>query len=337
MGLWSGFLSAHPTINLTSDPQSSQVVPPAPSARTGEAFFSYNPNAAEGGLFLAYSMQFPGLDFDGLQTSNDPADDVISISLRVGAPGMNGAHVLNIFGEVNGSLRQDDSQVSVFPQDDFLLGRWDDSDETLTGPGGTRADVDTIKLSDALDDLLRDRIYLQVNTRAFPDGELRGQIVNPPPLIVPLRLQGGALQLTIDHRTLREYRVEHSSDFVNWTSLTNIFALTPLVRAVDFGAAGQGSRFYRVRELVILPLHIVTQPLTQTAASGSEVTLSVAVSGTGPITYQWHFNDVPIANATNRTHSITSIAAGSAGNYHVTITNPAGTLPSQSAVVTVTP
>ena len=112
--LWSGFLFAHPTINLTSDPLASQVVPPVQSARTGEAFFNYNPNAAEGGLFLAYSMQFPGLDFDGLQTTNDASDDVLSVSLHMGAVGENGATVLNIFG-----VRQDDSQMSVFPQDDF--------------------------------------------------------------------------------------------------------------------------------------------------------------------------------------------------------------------------
>ena len=308
------------------------MVPPVQSARTGEAFFNYNPNAAEGGLFLAYNMQFPGLDFDGLQTTNDASDDVISIALHVGGLGKNGVKVLNIFGP-----RQDDAQMVAFPQDDFLLGKWDDSDENLTGPGGTRADGDTIKLSDALDDLLSDRIYLQVNTGVFPNGELRGQIVNPPPLIVPLRLEGGALQLTIDHRTLREYRVEHSTDFLTWTSLTNIYALTPQVRAVDFGATGQASRFYRVLELVILPLHIDVQPLSQMVSVGADVDLSVTVSGSGPITYQWHFDGAPITGATGATHSIATIDAGGAGNYHVTISNPAGTITSQAAVLTVLP
>ncbi|MGB0580226.1 MAG: CHRD domain-containing protein [Limisphaerales bacterium] len=328
MGLWSGWVCAHPTINLRSTPQSAQMVPPVQSVRTGEAFFNYNPNAAEGGLFLSYNMQFPGLDFDGLQTPNDSSDDVLSISLRVGAVGENGITVLNIFGP-----RQDDSQMVAFPQDAFLLGKWDDSDENLAGLSGTH----TIKLSDALSDLLSDRIYLQVNTGAFPNGEIRGQIENPPPLIVPLRLDGGALQLTIDHRTLREYRVEYSSDFMTWNSLTNIFALTTQVRAVDFGTVGQSNRFYRIRELVILPLHIDTQPASQAVGTGGDVEFSVAVSGTGSISYQWHFNDEPISNATNATHSISSINAGGAGNYHVTITNPAGTISSQPAALTVLP
>ena len=327
-----GFGWAHPTINLSSDPQPSQVAPPALSSRTGEAFFNYNPNAAEGGLFLSYSMQFPGLDFDGMQTTNDSSDDVLSIALYVGAVGQNGVKVLNIFG-----ARQDDSQMIAFPQDDFLLGKWDDGDENLTGPGGTRLAGDTIKLSDALDDLLHDRIYVQVNTGAFPQGELRGQIVNPSPLIVPARQDGGSLQLTITHRTLREYRVEYSSDFMNWTSLTNIFALATQVQAVDVGAVGREHRFYRISELVILPLHIEAQPVAQTISAGSAAEFSVSVSGSGPITYKWHFNGAPINGATQAAYSIAAGDAGDAGNYSVTITNPAGSVTSQSVTLTVAP
>jgi hypothetical protein len=342
--LLSGRLAAHPTINLEAVISPANVAPPfgpegspAQSIRTGSANFAYNPNAAEGGLFLSYSMQFPGLDLDGQQTPDDPSDDVISIQFRLGGPGSNGVHGLNIFGKVNGVVRQDDAQMLSFPQDDFLLGKWDDSDESLTGPGGTRTEVDSVKLSAVLEDLLNGRIYLQVTTKAFPSGELRGQITNPPPLLLPVRLNDGSFQLTIDHKSLREYRIEHTSDFNNWTSLTNIYALQKIVRTVDFGAATADSRFYRIRQLVILPLHIDTQPQSQTPTVGQDVNLTVSVSGTEPITYQWHRDGLPIDRATNSGYTITNGSTGDSGGYQVVITNPAGSETSATALVTINP
>ncbi|MBG88679.1 MAG: hypothetical protein CMO80_17505 [Verrucomicrobiales bacterium] len=120
---------------------------------------------------MNYSMVFPGLDFDGLQPPpSNTNDDVISISFRLGGPGTNGLHVLNIYGPVNGMLRQDDTNMFAFPDDSFVLGRWRDSDETLTGPGGTRLDMDSVALSSVMDDLVADWINVRVATKAFPMG-----------------------------------------------------------------------------------------------------------------------------------------------------------------------
>jgi hypothetical protein len=41
---------------------------------------------------------------------------------------------------------------------------------------------------------------------------------------------------------------------------------------------------------------IITQPTNQTVVVGSDVTFSVAVSGSGPFTYQWQFNGANITN-----------------------------------------
>ena len=48
---------------------------------------------------------------------------------------------------------------------------------------------------------------------------------------------------------------------------------------------------------------ITTQPANQTNLAGANVTFSVAVSGTGPFTYQWQFNGTNL-----RTNIITTVA-----------------------------
>lgn len=337
-------LHAHPSILLTATLDGVQVAEPfgaagspAQSTNSGTVSLLYNPNADEGGLFLSYSMQLSGLDLDGTETPNDPLDDVLGIQFRRGGRGTNGPHVLNVFGQVEGVLRQDDAQLSVHATNSYLQGSWNDTDENLTGVGGTRRDVDSIKLSDALDDLLADRLYIHVATRAYPNGELRGQILNRPPLIVPLQLADGSLQLTIDHKSLREYRIETSANLSSWAPLTNIYALQNLVRFVDFGAASETQRYYRISQLVILPLHISTQPQSATFVAGQPLHLNVVVSGSAPVRYQWLRNDAPITGATNAVFSVAASSATDAGTYKVVLENPGGQLVSQEATIVVTP
>jgi len=310
---------------------------PTQSTRSATATLLYNPNAAEGGLFLSYSMQFNGLDLDGLRTPNDPLDDVIGIQIRSGGQGTKGPHVLNVFGQVNGAIRQDDASLSLDVTNSFLLGSWDDADENLTGIGGTRQAADSIKLSAALDDLLNDGLYIHVATRAYPNGELRGQILNRPPLVIPLRLANGSLQLTIDHKSLREYRIETSSNLTDWTSLTNLYALQNVVRMVDFNAATEQHGFYRISQLVILPLHIVSQPAAQSVSVGQTLNLNFEVSGSGLIAYQWLRNEIPLLGSTNATLKISSISASEAGTYKAVANNPAGQAISTDIVITVNP
>jgi hypothetical protein len=55
---------------------------------------------------------------------------------------------------------------------------------------------------------------------------------------------------------------------------------------------------------------ITTQPTSQTVMAGSTATLSVAVSGTGPFTYQWLFNGTNLPNGI-----ITTVAGNGGGGY----------------------
>jgi hypothetical protein len=80
---------------------------------------------------------------------------------------------------------------------------------------------------------------------------------------------------------------------------------------------------------------ISTPPASQSAPAGTIATFSVAATG-GGLTYQWLFNDAPIAGATGSSYTIGSVAAGNAGRYAVRVTNSAGTITSPAATLTVT-
>jgi hypothetical protein len=81
---------------------------------------------------------------------------------------------------------------------------------------------------------------------------------------------------------------------------------------------------------------ITTQPASQTAADGSDVTFPVVATG-DPLTYQWRFNGVAIADATDAALTMTDVSSEEAGNYSVVVTNATGSVTSSDAVLTVTP
>ncbi|MDB6065050.1 MAG: hypothetical protein JWR26_1258, partial [Pedosphaera sp.] len=88
------------------------------------------------------------------------------------------------------------------------------------------------------------------------------------------------------------------------------------------------------------PPVITSQPQSVTNQVSKPVTFSANVEGTGPLSYQWYFNDLstPIPGATGSSYSIAQINTNNAGTYFVVATggvSPAAT--SQSATLTVTP
>jgi len=81
---------------------------------------------------------------------------------------------------------------------------------------------------------------------------------------------------------------------------------------------------------------IATQPLSQSVATGGNVTFSAVASGSPSPTYQWQKGGANIAGATSSSYTITGVSSGSAGSYSVVATNSAGSVTSSSAVLTVT-
>ena len=86
---------------------------------------------------------------------------------------------------------------------------------------------------------------------------------------------------------------------------------------------------------VRLPPTITNPPLSQTNAVGASASFSVGVSGADPFYYQWRYNGVPLAGATNGTLLINNLQTNHAGGYSVVISNDLGSATSTEATLTV--
>ncbi len=80
---------------------------------------------------------------------------------------------------------------------------------------------------------------------------------------------------------------------------------------------------------------ITAQPQSQTVAIGGNTLFSVAASGISPLRYQWLFNGITIAGATNATLILTNAQPSNAGNYSAIVTNTLGAATSAVAVLTI--
>ena len=86
-----------------------------------------------------------------------------------------------------------------------------------------------------------------------------------------------------------------------------------------------------------LPFPVITsQPTNQTVVATSNVTFAVTASGVGPLSYQWYFEGNAISGATATNYTIIGVMATNAGNYTVVVINPAGSVTSSVAILTVT-
>ncbi|MBI4658933.1 MAG: IPT/TIG domain-containing protein [Verrucomicrobia bacterium] len=89
-----------------------------------------------------------------------------------------------------------------------------------------------------------------------------------------------------------------------------------------------------VSETNAAPL-IFVQPQPQTVTQGGQAIFSVAARGTELMTYQWRFNDKPMAGATNAVLILNNVLAVHAGSYSVEVQNEFGAVASQAATLTV--
>jgi hypothetical protein len=83
------------------------------------------------------------------------------------------------------------------------------------------------------------------------------------------------------------------------------------------------------------PPAITTQPSGQTVTAGANVTLSVVATGSPTLTYQWKRNGTNVSGGTSSTLSLNNIQPSTGGTYSVVVTNSAGSVTSNNAVVVV--
>ena len=77
------------------------------------------------------------------------------------------------------------------------------------------------------------------------------------------------------------------------------------------------------------------QPSATAVNVGGTATLLVGIVGSPPTTYQWSKNGVQIAGATSASLMFSPAQLSDSGNYSVVITDPAGTVSSTAAALTV--
>jgi MBG domain/Hypothetical glycosyl hydrolase family 15/Immunoglobulin domain/HYR domain len=82
---------------------------------------------------------------------------------------------------------------------------------------------------------------------------------------------------------------------------------------------------------------ITLQPGSKTATAGESVTFSVVVTGTPPFGYAWRKDGAVIPGATSATLAFPTVTVADTGSYTVTLTNIAGAVASNPAVLTVNP
>ena len=80
---------------------------------------------------------------------------------------------------------------------------------------------------------------------------------------------------------------------------------------------------------------ITTQPSNQMVNEGVDVELTVAATGTGPLSYQWYFNSQPISGATAATLALDAVTVSNDGNYYCVVSNAGSNATSTTATVDV--
>jgi len=102
------------------------------------------------------------------------------------------------------------------------------------------------------------------------------------------------------------------------------------------GSATSAPAVLTVNPPLTAPVFIL-QPISQSVTEGASVAFTAAASGNPAPTLQWYKDGGAIPGATGGTYGITNAVPGSAGTYHVVAQNSAGTAPSATALLTVSP
>jgi predicted aconitase with swiveling domain len=80
---------------------------------------------------------------------------------------------------------------------------------------------------------------------------------------------------------------------------------------------------------------IATQPASQTAIPGATVTFTVAATGTPAPAYQWRKNGINLSGATGASYSLYDVTSNDVATYTVVVSNAAGSVTSNGAVLTL--
>lgn len=97
------------------------------------------------------------------------------------------------------------------------------------------------------------------------------------------------------------------------------------------------SEYQVVYDSITGPPVILAHPLAGEVDFRTNVELRVIAAGSPPLQYQWFKDNTPVPGATAGTLTLTNVGSGDAGEYKVRVTNPFGTLMSDSTLLFVGP
>jgi formylglycine-generating enzyme required for sulfatase activity len=80
---------------------------------------------------------------------------------------------------------------------------------------------------------------------------------------------------------------------------------------------------------------ITASPQAVTVMAGQTARFTVMVAGTAPLAFQWQLNGVDLLGATAANYTVNNAQLANAGEYRVVVSNPAGSVTSTPAVLTM--
>ncbi len=126
-------------------------------------------------------------------------------------------------------------------------------------------------------------------------------------------------------------RADDHSSFEHRTALRLASTLAIVFVLLTVGGCNGG-----FEGLKPLPPVIITQPVSLTVEVGQTATFSVTATGTGPLSYQWYDNGVPINGATASSYTTPGAVLSESGSvFTVTVSNAEGSVTSMGATLTV--
>jgi len=159
------------------------------------------------------------------------------------------------------------------------------------------------------------------------------------------KLETESVTLTVNASGAGPLYYQWRKDGVDIAGATTATLSFPALLATDSGSYSVGvtnhieSTLSSVATLLVTPLPAIFSQSSarQVLLPGESRTLSVSATGTGPLSYQWTWNNRPIPGATNPTLSLPAVTLRDSGAYMVHLTDNNGTRHSAAMFVTVAP